>query len=405
MGTVMSKAEMELTSLINKHVDRIFPQLVAIRRHFHMHPELSHQEFKTTEKINQLLDQYGIEKLMVSIPTGTAAIIRGEQKGPVIAIRADIDALPIQEENEWEFKSKVDGISHACGHDVHTTITLGAALVIDAMKETLPGTVKFLFQPAEELEGGAESMIQDGLLENPKVDAIIGLHNYPDLPVGTIGVKEGFLMASVDDFAITIKGKGGHAAIPEKTIDPIVIGSAVVQLIQTIASRAISPKESCVVTVGQFHAGTTNNVIPDRAHIDGTVRSSSREVQDRVEELFYQLVTQTVAAMGGEVEMEYKKLMPPVVNHPKIASIVRKSAEHVVGLEKTVEAEPTMGGEDFSFYQLEVPGCYFWLGSGNSEKGIVHSWHHPQFMVDEEAIKIGVAMMVRSAFDLMMKVR
>ncbi|HJV44188.1 MAG TPA: M20 family metallopeptidase [Bacillota bacterium] len=399
--------EIELTKVIKELVDSIFPRLVEMRRHFHMYPELSHKEYGTTAKINGILDEFCIDTLPLNLPTGTAAIIHGSEDGPVIAIRGDIDALPIQEESELPFKSRVDGVSHMCGHDVHTTVALGSAIVLKELNEKLndpiPGSVKFLFQPAEELEGGAESMIEAGVLQDVK--AIIGLHNYPDLPVGTLGIKEGFLMASVDDFYLTIKGKGGHAGIPENTIDPIVIGSAVVQLLQTIASRVISPKDSCVITIGQFHAGTINNVIPDRAYIDGTVRSSSNEVRERIEKIFKQLVSQTVAAMGGEVEIEYKKLMPPVINHPQIAHSLRQSAAKVVGIDNTVEAEPTMGGEDFSFYQLQVPGCYFWLGSGNKDEGIIHNWHHPKFMVDEEALRIGVIMMVQSALDLMLKLK
>ncbi|WP_035100872.1 M20 metallopeptidase family protein [Aneurinibacillus terranovensis] len=405
-----TQAKHKVTERILQLADHWHSRLVEIRREFHMYPELSNQEFRTTSRINEMLQEFSIEKIETNLTTGTAAILHGKQDGPVIAIRADIDALPIQEENEWKFKSKHEGISHACGHDFHTAIAIGAALILRDLQDEfpgkqLPGSVKFFFQPAEETEGGAESMIHAGLLQNPSVNAIIGLHNKPEIPAGTIGIKEGFLMGSVDDFRICIKGKGGHAALPEKTIDPIVIGSAVVQLLQTIVSRAVSPLESAVVTVGQFHAGHATNVIPNEAVIAGTVRTSSPAIQNRIENLLTQSVRQTVEAMGGKAEIEYARLYPPVVNDAKVAAVLKQSAVKIVGATHTLEAEPTMGGEDFSFFQLEVPGCYYWLGTGNPEKGVIHGWHHPEFKVDEEAIKTGSAMMAQSVLDLMDKLK
>jgi N-acetylcysteine deacetylase len=398
--------DQKLTDEILVLAKKWYARQVEIRRELHMHPELSNQEFRTTARINEILEELSVEQIPVLLPTGTAGIIRGREDGPVIAIRADIDALPIQEENDWEFKSKRDGISHACGHDFHTAVALGAAYILNHLKnqfpaQQLPGSIKFLFQPAEETEGGAESMIREGLLDNPSVKAIIGLHNKPELAVGKIGVKEGFLMASVDDFQLQIKGKGGHAAIPEQTIDPIVIASAVVGLLQTISSRAISPMESAIVTVSQFHAGNAFNVIPEEAMIAGTIRASSPEVQDRIEAILKKLVKQTVEAMGGTVDIQYKRLFPPVMNNGAVAAVVKRSAAKIVGEAHTVLAEPTMGGEDFSFYQQKVPGCYFWLGTGNCEKGVIYAWHHPLFKVDEEALTIGSAMMAQAALDLM----
>src|SRR3954471_24064030 len=293
---MLKDSRLEITSIIDDKVERWFPKLVEIRRNLHMYPEISYQEFKTTEKINGWLHEFGIQEIPLSIATGTAAEVKGIEQGPTVAIRADIDALPIQEEADVPFRSKIDGVSHMCGHDVHTTIALGAAVILEEMKDLVPGNVRILFQPAEEFEGGAESMIQQGLLEG--VSSIVGLHNVPELPVGQIGVKEGFLMGSVDDFTLTIKGKGGHAALPEKTIDPIVIGSAVVSQLQTLVSRTISSKESAVVTIGSFQAGMTNNVIPDKAILKGTVRTSNEQVRKKIYEVFTQLVTNTVAAHG-----------------------------------------------------------------------------------------------------------
>lgn len=390
---------MQLSNIINEKVEQLFPRLIEIRRQLHMYPEISNKEFETTQRIKDWLLEFGIQNIPLSLPTGAAAEVKGKENGKVIAIRADIDALPIQEEADVPFRSKIDGVSHMCGHDVHTTIALGAGIVLQEIREHLKGNVRILFQPAEEFEGGAESMIQEGLLNG--VQSIIGLHNYPDLPVGTIGIKEGFLMGSVDDFTITIHGNGGHAALPEKTIDPIVIGSAVVSQLQTIVSRSISAKESAVVTIGSFQAGATNNVIPDKAILKGTVRTSNEEVRKRIYELFQQVVTNIVTAHCAEVEIDYKFLLPAVYNDAKVAQIVRTATETVVGKENAVLAEPTLGGEDFSFYQKEVPGCYVWLGSGNINKGITYGWHHPKFMVDEEAIKLGVKWMVQSALLLL----
>ncbi|OIK15720.1 hypothetical protein BIV60_08175 [Bacillus sp. MUM 116] len=392
-------SSIELTSFINEKIDQLFARLVEMRRHLHMYPELRNREFNTTKQINDWLKEFGIQQIPLNLPTGTAASIEGKKEGPIVAIRADIDALPIFEEADVPFRSIIDGVSHMCGHDVHTTIALGTAIILQEISDAISGTVRILFQPAEESEGGAESMIQQGLLNGVK--SIIGLHNVPELPVGKIGVKEGFLMASVDDFTITIKGKGGHAALPENTIDPIVIGSAVVSQLQTIVSRTISAKESAVVTIGSFQAGSTNNVIPDKAILKGTVRTSNEEVRKKIYKVFTKTVQNTAAALGGEVEIDYQFLIPAVYNNTSVAEIVRTAAAVVVGSENTVTAEPTMGGEDFSFYQKEVPGCYVWLGSGNEEKGIHYGWHHPKFMVDEEAIRIGVKLMVQSVLRLL----
>ncbi|GHH99903.1 M20 metallopeptidase family protein [Neobacillus kokaensis] len=389
----------ELSAILDEKIERLFPRLVEIRRELHMFPEISNMEFETTKRINGWLKEFGITQIPTTLKTGTAAEIAGKEQGPTIALRADIDALPIQEASNLPFRSKIDGVSHMCGHDVHTTIALGAGIILQELRDILPGNVRVLFQPAEETEGGAVSVIEQGLLEGVK--SIIGLHNSPDIPTGTMGIKEGFFMASVDDFTLTIKGKGGHAALPERTIDPIMIGSAVVSQLQTIVSRTVPAKESAVVSIGAFQAGATNNVIPDTAILKGTVRTSNEEVRQNIYEAFKKIVTNTVTAHGGEVEIDYKFLLPAVVNDAKVTEIVRSVAESIIGEENTLLTDSTMGGEDFSYYQKEVPGCYVWLGSRNEEKGIIHGLHHPEFMVDEEAIKIGVKWMIQSAFQLL----
>ncbi|MFJ5625005.1 M20 family metallopeptidase [Peribacillus loiseleuriae] len=389
----------EFSAILEGKVDLLFPRLIEIRRHLHINPELSNKEFETTKRLNEWLEEFGIPQIPTDLKTGAAAEVAGKQQGPTIALRADIDALPIQEESNLPFRSKIDGVSHMCGHDVHTTIALGAAIILQELSETLPGNVRILFQPAEETEGGAVSLIEAGLLKGVK--SIIGLHNSPDIPTGTMGIKEGFFMASVDDFTLTIKGKGGHAAQPERTIDPIVIGSAVVSQLQTIVSRNISAKETAVISIGAFQAGATNNVIPDHAILKGTVRTSNEEVRQKIYEIFTKVVTNTVTGLGGEVEIDYKFLIPAVVNDGRVTEIARSASISVVGEANTLLPDSTMGGEDFSYYQKEVPGCYVWLGSRNEEKGITYDLHHPKFMVDEEAIKIGVKWMVQAAFQLL----
>ena len=322
----------ELSNLLEEKVSRLFPKLVEIRRHLHMNPELSNMEFETTKRINEWLKEFSVPQLPAELKTGTAAEVTGEQEGPTIALRADIDALPIQEESNLPFCSKKDGVSHMCGHDVHTTIALGAAIILQELRDMLPGNVRILFQPAEETEGGAVSLIEAGLLQDVK--SIIGLHNSPDIPTGTIGIKEGFFMASVDDFTLTIKGKGGHAAQPERTIDPIIIGTAVVSQLQTIVSRTISSKESAVLSISAFQAGATHNVIPDRAILKGTVRTSNEEVRQKIYQAFTKIVTNTVTGLGGEVDIDYTFLFPAVVNDEKITAIARGVAEAVVGQRK-----------------------------------------------------------------------
>lgn len=389
----------EFSAMLEEKVDRLFPKLVEIRRHLHMNPELSNQEFETTQRINEWLQEFGIPQIPSGLKTGTAGEVTGKNQGPTIALRADIDALPIREQSNLPFRSKIDGISHMCGHDVHTTITLGAGIILKELSETLPGNVRLLFQPAEETEGGAVSLIEAGLLEG--VQSILGLHNSPDFPTGKMAIKEGFFMASCDDFTLTIKGKGGHAALPERTIDPIVIGSAVVTQLQTIVSRTVSSKDSAVITIGSFQAGATNNVIPDEAILKGTVRTSNEDVRQNIYQMFKKVVTNTVKALGGEVEIDYKFLIPAVVNEAGITEIARSAATSVVGEENVLIPDSSMGGDDFSYFQQKVPGCYVWLGSRNEEKGIIHDLHHPKFMVDEEAIKIGVKWMVQCAFQLL----
>ncbi|WP_407654090.1 M20 metallopeptidase family protein [Alicyclobacillus cycloheptanicus] len=355
--------------------------LVSFRRKLHEHPELSMEEYETTKAIRAFLEEAHIEVLDYPLETGVLAIVRGKRPGPCVAIRADIDALPIVEETGLPWASKVQGKMHACGHDFHTAAGLGAAVLAKQAADSeasFAGDILFVFQPAEEVGQGAASIIATGVFDDLCVGAIIGEHNNPLLACGKIGVKSGPLMASVDEFRIVVKGVGGHAAIPELTVDPIVIGSHIVSGLQHLVSRVVSPHHNAVVTVGKFQAGTARNIIPMEAVLEGTVRTLQPDVRDVIEQRLSQFVKQTAEAFGGDAEVEFERVLPAVINHEKTADVVLEAAKAVVGEDNVVTAETTMGGEDFSVYQEKLPGCFFWVGTGKP-----HGWHHPSFDVDE----------------------
>jgi amidohydrolase len=308
-----------------------------------------------------------------------------------------MDALPIQEENAVEYKSQVDGVMHACGHDAHTAILLGVARVLMDRRDQFAGTVKLLFQPCEETgPGGAKWMIEQGVLEDPAVDACFGLHVWQNEPVGLVLVSEGPVMAASDRFEITIQGKGGHGAMPNVCVDPIVAGMAIVNALQTIVARNVDPTESAVVTVGEFHAGNAPNVIPDTATIRGTVRSFNPDVRALLEKRIVEVAEGVGAAMQAEVTAAYRHGVPATVNDPAMAAIARQAAVEVVGEEHVRPQVPTMGGEDFSFFLESKPGCYFFVGTNNEARGLTWGHHHPRFDIDEEALGIAVETMVRT---------
>lgn len=359
-------------------------ELTAFRRMLHTHPELSLEEFETTRHITEFLTSHGIEVLDYPLATGVLAMVRGRRPGPCIAVRADIDALPIVEETKLAFASQTQGKMHACGHDFHTSAGLGAAVLAKQAaesEESFAGSILFVYQPAEEVGQGAGLIMGTGVFEDFQVAAIVGEHNNPLLELGKIGVKSGSLMGSVDEFRIVVHGVGGHAAIPELTVDPIVIGAQLVSGLQHLVSRVTSPHDQVVVTVGTFQAGTARNIIPPHAVLEGTVRSLQPAAREKVEAHFRTFVEQTVAAYGASVTLEFEHILPSVINDEATADVVRVAAATVVGEENVVEADPTLGGEDFSVYQGRLPGCFFWVGTG---KG--YSWHHPSFDVDESMI-------------------
>lgn len=351
--------------------------LISIRRHLHQYPELSRQEFQTTEFIKKCLRELEITIRKTELKTGVFADIVGEKPGPTVALRADIDALPIEEKTGLPFASKIKGVMHACGHDFHTTALIGAAHLLKKHQSELNGTVRLIFQPSEESGDGAKKVIGDGQLEG--VEAIIGLHNKPDLPVGTVGLKEGPLMASVDGFRIVLYGKGSHAAIPQNGKDPILAAGHLITALHTIVSRNVSPLQSAVLSVTKITGGTTWNVIPSDATLEGTIRAFDESVREEVKVKFYNMVESIASAYSQEVGIKWISGPPPLVNDRSVTDIARKAALH--GSLQVTDPEPSMAGEDFANYLQHIPGTFAFFGTNGKEE-----WHHPAFTLDESAI-------------------
>jgi amidohydrolase len=383
-------------SQIRLDIQALQPQLVEWRRRLHQRPELGFREHLTAQLVAQKLQEWGIEHKIGIAKTGIVATIESKRPGPVLAIRADMDALPIQEANDVPYRSQHDGIMHACGHDGHTAIALGTAYYLSQHREDFAGTVKIIFQPAEEGPGGAKPMIEEGVLQNPDVDAIIGLHLWNNLPLATVGVRSGALMAAVECFSCTILGKGGHGAIPHQTIDSIVVSAQIINALQTIVARNIDPLESAVVTVGELQAGSANNVIADTARMRGTVRYFNPKLEGYFSKRIEQIIAGVCQSHGASYELNYESLYPPVINDISMAELVRSVASDVVETPAGIVPEcQTMGGEDMSFFLQKVPGCYFFLGSANPAKDLAYPHHHPRFDFDETALGMGVEIFVR----------
>ena len=385
---------------LTQDVDEILPGVIADRRHLHENPELGFQEVKTAAFVKQRLEALGVEDIRTGInKTGVTGIVRGTAEGPGrnVLVRADMDALPIHEENEVDYKSQNDGVMHACGHDAHTAILLGLARVLTDRKNEFSGTVKLLFQPAEELPpGGAKGMIEEGVLNDPPIEAVFGLHMSQGDPVGKILVGAGPVMAAADGFKIVIQGKGGHAAYPSESIDPVVIGSQIVVALQSLVSRETDPMQSAVLSTCVFKAGDAFNVIPDTAELAGTVRTFKPEVQDHIERRIAEIATGIAESMQATAEVTYTRGYPATVNDEAMTQLARESAIQVVGEENVVEVEPKMGAEDFSYFLQERPGSYFFVGSNNEERGLTWGHHHPKFDIDEESLGAGLGTMATS---------
>ncbi|PFC13214.1 M20 peptidase aminoacylase family protein [Bacillus cereus] len=361
------------------NVEQLTEMLISIRRNLHEHPELSYEEFETTKTIKNWLEEKNITIINSSLETGVIAEISGNNSGPIIAIRADIDALPIQEETNLPYASKIPGKMHACGHDFHTAAIIGAAYLLKEKESSLSGTVRFIFQPAEESSNGACKVIEAGHLHG--VQAIFGMHNKPDLPVGTIGIKDGPLMAGVDRFKIEIHGVGTHAAVPDAGVDPIVASSQIVMALQTIVSRNISSSHNTVVSVTNIHSGNTWNVIPEKATLEGTVRTFQTETREKIPALMKRIIQGVSDALGVKTEFRFYAGPPAVHNDTSLTNLSSQVAEKM-NL-NIISPTPSMAGEDFSFYQKEIPGSFVFMGTSGT-----HEWHHPAFTVDEQALPI-----------------
>lgn len=378
---------------------RLRPQLVQWRRRLHARPELSFEERETADLVENCLAAMGLAPWR-PVPTGVAADVRGSRPGPVVALRADLDALPVQEENEVEYASTRPGVMHACGHDGHAAILLGAATVLAAMRDELSGSVRLLFQPAEEKPpGGAQAMIEAGVLDG--VGAAVGFHLWADLPAGVVAVRPGPVMAAADEFRVTVTGRGGHGAQPHQAVDAVLVAAQLIVNIQAIVSRRVNPLRPAVISVGKVRAGQAFNVIAPEAVLEGTVRSLDQETRALLHAELGRVVEHTCALAGAAGRLELFGGYPPVVNDAAVAAVIERAAAAAVGAARVVATEPVMGGEDFAYFAQAVPSCYFFLGIRNEEKGIVHAHHHPRFDIDEDVLPAGVEVLVRAALALL----
>lgn len=381
----------------------LFEELVEIRRDFHQHPEVSSKEYRTAEQIEKHLDAMGIEHTRVA-DTGVVGIIWGKQKGAgkVIGMRADIDALPIQEAKDRAYHSVNDGVMHACGHDMHATILLGAAKILKEREDEFAGVIKLFFQPAEEAVGGAKRMIAAGCMENPKVDHVIGLHVEPSIDTGKIELKYGTLTAITDKLLMTVKGKAGHAAVPELAVDPIAITAQIITALQMVVSRTVGPLDSAVLTIGSIHGGTAPNIIPGEVEMTGTLRTLSWETRTKAETLMRELATSIAESFGGSVDFELRAGYIGVVNDKAVTDVIKGVAAEMIGEENLGYVEfPSLGGEDFAYFAQAAPSSFYHLGCGNEAKGTRVSLHNEAFDADEDCIPLGVALQVENALALM----
>ena len=369
-------------------------EFIGIRRHLHAHPELSYQEFETSRLVQEKLASYNIP-FEIKATTGVVGLLKGKNPGKrVVALRADMDALPILEENDVEYKSTVPGVMHACGHDVHTSCLLGAAKILGELKDEWEGTIKLIFQPGEEKNpGGASLLIKEGVLENPAPESIFGLHVHTTLETGKLSFRGGMVMASADEIYITIRSKGGHAAAPQFTADTILIASQLVVSLQQVISRNNSPFNPSVLSITSVQGGNTTNVIPSEVKLMGTFRAMNEEWRFKAHSIIRNLATELVHSMGAEIDFRIDVGYPFVLNNEVLTAAAKEKAISYMGSENVEETELRMGAEDFAFYSHKIPGCFFRLGTGNVAKGITIGGHTPTFNVDEDAIEIGMGVM------------
>ncbi len=370
-------------------------EVIQTRRHLHANPELSFHEYKTAAFVKERLLEIGVTKIESKADTGWAALIEGRNPGKnTLALRADMDALPIIEANDVSYKSQNPGVMHACGHDAHTASLLGAAKILNEIKDQFEGTIKLIFQPGEEVApGGASLMIRDKVLENPAPSGIIGQHVMPLIPVGKVGFRPGIYMASADELYITVKGKGGHGAMPETLIDPVLIASHLIVALQQVVSRAASPKIPSVLSFGRVEALGATNVIPNEVKIQGTFRTLDEPWRAKAHEKMLQIAHGIVEGMGGELDFEIRKGYPFLKNEPEMTARAKHAAQDYLGEENVLDLDIWMAAEDFAFYSQIVDGCFYRLGTRNESKGIVSGVHTPTFDIDEDALEIGAGLM------------
>ncbi len=384
---------------IKQEIARRHSSLIELRRDFHQHPELAMEETWTAGIIAERLRASGLEVRTGVGHTGVVGVLRGGHPGKTLAIRADIDALPVQEENDLPFKSKIPGKMHACGHDGHIAIGLTVADILAQHRDNLSGNVTFLFQPAEERIGGAQPMIRDGALKNPDVDAVIALHLWSGLPVGKVGVRAGATFASADGFTITVRGRGGHGAMPHQAVDPVVVASQIVLALQSLVSREISPFNPAVVTVGSIHGGTAFNIIPDTVEMQGTYRTFDENDREFLTRRIPEVARNIATSLRASAEVHVERGCPPCVSEEGMAQLVARAAAEAVGEQNIHDDQLTTGSDDMAFFLNAVPGCYFVVGTQNSATGCDAPHHSPRFKIDEDGLPVGVEVMVRAALE------
>jgi amidohydrolase len=387
-----------------KEANKLKTEMIKIRRHLHQHPELSNKEYKTSAYIASLLKNWGYKVKSKIGGTGLIGLLEPPSairhpRTSSIAIRADMDALPIQEAIKKSFSSRSKGIMHACGHDGNMTCALGAAKLLAAHQSELTKPVKFIFQPAEEVSNGAERMIKAGVLKNPLVEAIIGMHVYTLLPAGKVGIKYGQMMANVDEFTLTIFGEGGHGAAPHKGIDAITVAADVITALQQVVSRQTDPADPVVLTIGTINGGTQYNILADKVVMNGTVRTLNDKTHQEIPKKIEKIIRGITAAFGARYSLEYKGLGVALVNCDQIVDAIKNAATEILGEKNIITINrASMGGEDFASYLQQVPGAFFYLGVGNKAKGITYPWHHSCFDLDEEALPVGAAVLAQSVW-------
>lgn len=390
---------------VSRLAESLRAELIACRRDLHQHPELSNREERTARIVAERLKKLGLEDIKTGVARhGVTALLRGGKPGPVVAVRADMDALPINETIDVPYKSRTAGVKHACGHDVHTTVALGVAEVLTRMRGEVRGTVKFIFQPAEEgppagEEGGAKLMIKEGVLDNPRPDAIFGLHVLPTVEVGKVSCNSGATMASSDKFVAHIRGKKVHGAYPHEGVDAVVVAAEAITALQTVRSRKVDATEPLVISVGMIAGGNRFNIIADDVRLEGTMRTLNEDVRKQAQNLMRATLQGVTMAHGAAFDLEFEENAAVTYNNPELVARTLPTMRRLLGSDNITERKPQMGAEDFAYYQQVIPGFFYFLGVGNKQKGITAMIHTPEFDVDEESIVIGVRVMSSVVLD------